>query len=51
MEIDSIRRLMMKVSQKQQIAARKQRKFGNGRTRTESESIAGGKLQKKNMET
>ena len=38
---------MMKVPQKQQIAARKQKKIGNGKTRTECESIAGGKLQNK----
>ena len=38
---------MTKMPQKKQMTARKQRKFGNGKTRTKCESIAGGKLQNK----
>ena len=45
--IDSIRRLMTKMPQKKQKTARKQRKFGNGKTRTKCESITGRKLQNK----
>ena len=44
-EIVSIRRLMMKVSQKQQTSARKLRNLGKRKTREECESIVGGKLQ------
>ena len=37
----------MKMPQKQQTAARKQRNFSKRKTRAECESIAGGKLQNK----
>ena len=46
-EIESIGRLMMKVSQKQQTTTRKQRNFSKRKTRTKCESIVGGKLQNK----
>ena len=45
--IDSIRRLMTKMPRKKQMTARKQRKLGNGKTKTKCESIARGKLQNK----
>ena len=38
---------MMKVSQKQQKVARKQRNLRKGKTRRDCESIAGGKMQNK----
>ena len=44
-EIENIRELMMNVSQKQQIAASKQKDFRKGKTRRDCESIAGGNLQ------
>ena len=47
MEIENIRGLMMKVSQKQQTTARKKKNFSKGRKRRDCESTAGGKLQKK----
>ena len=43
-EIESIRRLMMKVSQKQQTTTRKRRNFSKGKTKAEYESIAGGRM-------
>jgi len=43
-EIESIRRLMMKVSQRQQTTARKQKNFSKGKTKAEYESIARGRL-------
>ena len=46
-EIESIRRLMMKVSQKKKTATRKQRNISKGKTRRDCESIARGKLQNK----
>ena len=46
-EIENIRRLMVKVSQKQQTTAREQRNFNKGKTRRDCECIAGGELQNK----
>ena len=46
-EIENIRRLMMKVSKKKKTTTRKQRNFSKGKTRTEYESTTSGKLQNK----
>ena len=46
-EIESIKRLMMKVSQRQQTTARKKRNFSKGKTKAEYEGIAGGRMKHK----
>ena len=47
MEIEYIRRLMVRMSLKQQTATRKQKDLCTGRTKVDSESIVGGDLQNK----
>ena len=46
-EIESIRRLMMKVSQKQQTTARKQKNLSKGKKKVEYKGITGGRMQNK----